>query len=251
MFPDLPPEPAAFIEAIPEVSRSTAIRAEAALMCARANGQQVDKFIVFDAGRNAEDKRLFVLDVRDKPKLVLTDWVAHGAGSDPDRDGLATKFSNTPNSLATSLGLYRIAERYQGKNPGSSYRLDGLTSQFNTNARDRAVVVHTSTYVRPGHVGRSWGCPALRPEVMQELDRMGMKNTMLWIDAEGQGLEESASLSCPVAQQFIAKQELYEAKEHALAVALVEVEQWMAPKVSMAASPQWGEDPALAAICVA
>lgn len=251
MFVDLPPQPAAFIEAIPEVSRSTAIRAEAALMCARAKGNQVDKFIVFDAGRNADEKRLFVLDVRNTPKLLLTDWVAHGSGSDPDRDGLATKFSNTPNSNATSLGLYRIAERYHGKNPGSSYRLDGLTPQFNTNARDRAVVMHTSLYVRPDHVGRSWGCPALRPEVMKELDKMGMKNTMLWIDAEGQGLDESASLNCTVAQEFIAAQERYEAKERALAVAWAEVEQWMDPKMSMTTSFNWGDNPALAAICVA
>ncbi len=251
MFPYLPPQPAAFIEAIPEVSRSTAIRAEAALLCARANGQQVDKFIVFDAGRSAGQKRLFVLDVRDKPKLVLADWVAHGSGSDPDGDGVATRFSNTPNSNATSLGLYRIAERYRGKNPGSSYRLDGLTPQFNTNARSRAVVVHTSAYVRPGHIGRSWGCPALRPEVMEELDRIGMKNTMLWIDAEGQSLDQSASLACPAARELLVRQERYEVWERAMAAAKAEVERCMAPRMTMAANFSWAEKRLPATICVA
>lgn len=250
MILDLPPQPVAFVLALPDVSTSTAVRAEAALMCARASGQQVDKFIVFDAGRTAIEKRLFVLDVSGAPKLILSDWVAHGSGSDPDRDGNATQFSNTPYSNATSLGLYRIAERYQGRNPGSSYRLDGLTTGFNTNARDRAVVVHTSRYVRPGRVGRSWGCPALRPEVMEELDELGMQNTMLWIDAEGQGLDQSASLDCPAARELVASYEAFEARESAILAYQAQLEQWRSPQMSLATNVGWGQQPTVGPICV-
>ena len=250
MIIDLPPQPAAFIQALPEVSRSAAVRAQAALLCAQASGQKVDKFIVFDAGRSANEKRLFVLDVRGEPKLVLSDWVAHGSGSDPDRDGNATQFSNTPNSNATSLGLYRVAERYKGRNPGSSYRLDGLTAGFNTNARVRAVVVHTSRYVQPGRVGRSWGCPALRPEVMEELDELGMQDTMLWIDADGQGLDQSASLNCPAARELVASYERYKAHELAMIAFQAQLDRWVSPQMSIATTVSWGRQPTEGTICV-
>lgn len=203
MIPDLPPQ-STIQDAIPQLSESVAVRAQSALLCARAAGQKVSKFVIFDASRDASDKRLFVLDVAEAPRLLLTDWVAHGSGSDRDRDGRAERFSNTPNSNATSLGLYRVSERYQGKNPGWSYRLDGLTPGFNDNARKRAVVIHASNYVSPDSVGRSWGCPAVRPEIMQRLDKLGMQDTMLWIDAEGQGLD-AVAISCPAAQTLAAQ----------------------------------------------
>lgn len=205
MIPDLPPQPTIH-EAIPQLSERVALRAQSALICARAAGQKVRKFVIFDASRRASEKRLFVLDVSRSPRLLLGDWVAHGSGSDQNSDGRAERFSNVPNSNATSLGLYRVSERYQGKNPGWSYRLDGLTPGFNDNARQRAVVMHASSYVNPGHVGRSWGCPAVRPQVMQELDKLGMKDTMLWVDAEGQGLD-AVAISCPAAVQFAAQVE--------------------------------------------
>lgn len=200
MIPDLPPQPTIH-EAVPQLSESVAIRAQSALLCARAAGQEVKKFVIFDASRKASEKRLFVLDVAKSPRLLIEDWVAHGSGSDSDRDGRAERFSNTPNSNATSLGLYKVSERYQGKNPGWSYRLDGLTAGFNDKARQRAVVIHASNYVSPGKVGRSWGCPAVRPEIMQKLDKLGMQDTMLWIDAEGQGLD-AVAISCPAALAF-------------------------------------------------
>lgn len=87
--------------------------------------------------------------------------VSHGKGSDPDHDGLATRFSNLPNSNATSLGFYQVSETYSGKH-GYSVRLDGL-SPTNSKARARAVVIHGASYVKKGlaKMGRSLGCPAL------------------------------------------------------------------------------------------
>lgn len=209
MFFYLPPvAPLTVAEAVPELSIPAADRAQAALICARNSGAIVDRYLVFDASKPANQKRLYLIDVSgESPKLVFSDWVAHGSGSDPDGDGVATKFSNTVDSHMTSLALFKVAERYEGQAMDPRYRLDGLTPGFNTRARERAVVVHQAGgYVTSnGRVGRSQGCPAVRPEVMKALDERGMKNTLLWIDAEGQGLDMSQSVQCSAGQSWLAK----------------------------------------------
>ena len=56
-----------------------------------------------------------------------------------------------------------------------SLRLDGLEPGFNDHARERAIVLHGADYVNTqivaaqGRLGRSWGCPAVRPEIAREL----------------------------------------------------------------------------------
>lgn len=209
MFFDLPPTaPLTIAEAIPELSIPAADRAQAALICARDSGAVVDRYLVFDASKPASQKRLYLIDVSGaSPKLVFSDWVAHGSGSDPDGDGIATKFSNVEGSHMTSLALFKVSERYEGQAMDPRYRLDGLTPGFNTLARERAVVIHQAGgYVTSnGHVGRSQGCPAVRPEVMKALDEGGMKNTLLWIDAEGQGLDMSQTVQCPAAKSWLAQ----------------------------------------------
>lgn len=99
--------------------------------------------------------RWFRFSLKDQA-LVSKIPTAHGEKSDPDNDGLATVFSNTPNSHMSCLGRFLCAETYYGKH-GLSLRLDGL-DPTNSNARSRAIVGHEADYV-PG--GRSWGCPAI------------------------------------------------------------------------------------------
>jgi hypothetical protein len=110
-----------------------------------------------------------------KPRLVVFDVIsgadssylcAHGKGSEGKKDdGFADVFSNKKGSNASSLGIYRCAETYQGKN-GYSLRLDGLEST-NSRARSRKIVVHGADYVseefakKYKRIGRSEGCPAL------------------------------------------------------------------------------------------
>lgn len=202
---DLPPvEPAILAQAIPEISVTVADRAQRAAICARASGEKVDRLAIFDANLPSTAKRFWLVDLtNDEPKILLHDWVSHGAASEPKRDGIAKRFSNRVNSHMTSLGLYRIAERYRGVNPGWSWRLDGLTPGFNDNARERAVVIHPANYIREGYAGRSLGCPALRPQVAAKLNKIGTENTMLWIDAEGHGLEKSESVSCEEALAWV------------------------------------------------
>jgi hypothetical protein len=101
-------------------------------------------------------------------ELLYQELVAHGRNSG---DYLrARQFSNVDGSKMSSIGLYQTADTYYGNN-GYSLRLRGLDPGFNDNALSRAIVMHGAPYVsqaiaeRLGRLGRSWGCPALRPEV--------------------------------------------------------------------------------------
>lgn len=169
--------------AAPGLDVAVADRAQLAVECARAHGERVDTLLIVDMGRHALERRLWAMDLRraEAPRLVLHERVAHGAGSDQDGDGLPERFSDTPNSHMTSLGLYRVAERYHGAN-GWSRRLDGFFRGMNGRARERAVVMHPSTYVSAAHVGRSQGCPAVSQSTMDALERAGLRNAVLWID---------------------------------------------------------------------
>lgn len=116
-------------------------------------------FGVIDFAKHSSLARFYIADTVEGTVRVI--HVAHGFGSDPDKDGYATIFSNKPNSRASSLGFYLTGEIYYGKH-GRSMRLHGL-SATNSNAFARAVVIHSAAYVSDEHVqqGRSWGCPAV------------------------------------------------------------------------------------------
>jgi hypothetical protein len=125
---------------------------------------------VIDYSRPSTQPRMWVFDVRTH-ELLFHELVAHGRGSGKT---LATSFSNAPESNMTSLGLFKTAESYVGHN-GYSLRLDGLDKGMNDNARERAIVIHGAPYVNAatakanGYLGRSLGCPAVRPEVAKSL----------------------------------------------------------------------------------
>lgn len=125
---------------------------------------------VIDYTRPSTRKRMWVYDLRSHA-LLFDEWVAHGRGSGKT---MATAFSNSPASNMSSLGLFRTAEVYEGHN-GYSLRLDGLQRGVNDRARERAIVIHGAPYVNPataraqGYLGRSLGCPAVRPEIAHQL----------------------------------------------------------------------------------
>ncbi len=93
--------------------------------------------------------------------------VTHGKGSDLEHDGFCKRFSNVVGSEATSRGAYITYEWYDGKY-GPSIRLGGLDPD-NSNAVDRAIVMHPAWYADPamlekwGKLGRSDGCFAMAP----------------------------------------------------------------------------------------
>lgn len=113
---------------------------------------------IIDFKSHNSKERFFIVNVLTGD--VETFLVAHGKNSDKNFDGYADSFSNKIDSLQSSLGFYLTAETYNGKN-GYSLRLDGL-SATNSNARERAIVMHGADYVTPGSkIGRSSGCPAV------------------------------------------------------------------------------------------
>lgn len=114
---------------------------------------------IVDFAAHSSKARFFILDVQSGAVHAIR--VAHGAGSDPDADGYATRFSNVPESKASSLGFYLTGALYSGSH-GKSMRLHGL-SPTNSNVLSRAVVIHESAYVQEANVrqGRSFGCLAV------------------------------------------------------------------------------------------
>ena len=118
---------------------------------------------LIDFSKSSQQKRLWVINV-EKAKVLFHTLVAHGKASGAD---VPLAFSNRGGSEMSSLGFYRTAPTtYNGKH-GLSLKIMGLDPGFNTNAENRAVVVHGAEYVcedfvkSHGRLGRSQGCPAL------------------------------------------------------------------------------------------
>jgi hypothetical protein len=128
-----------------------------------------NKLTIADFSQASTKKRLYVIDLAAK-KLLFNTLVAHGKNSG---ELMATNFSNTAESNQSSLGFYVTAEKYMGKH-GLSMRLDGV-EKTNSNARERAIVMHAADYVNEGfakargYIGRSWGCPAVSPELNEPI----------------------------------------------------------------------------------
>jgi hypothetical protein len=136
----------------------------------RGQAKDPGTLTVIDYSKPSTEKRMWVFDLRTRA-LLFDELVSHGRGSGKTN---ATSFSNDPSSNKSSLGLFRTAEAYVGHN-GYSLRLDGLERGVNDKARERAIVVHGAPYVNAGtakangYLGRSLGCPAVRPEVAHSL----------------------------------------------------------------------------------
>lgn len=132
-------------------------------------------------------QRLWVIDM-EHGRVLHQEWVAHGMGKPRGAGGTmeeALSFSNHKGTLKSSLGLFITAETYYGRH-GYSLKLDGLEEGINDNARDRLIVIHGAEYVTRDRaedhlVGRSWGCPAVRPRIAHELIDAIKDGSVLWI----------------------------------------------------------------------
>lgn len=129
-----------------------------------------DILTIVDYSLSSKENRLWVIDLK-KSSIIFQSLVAHGRNSGNE---FAATFSNKPESYKSSLGFYLTGETYYGKH-GYSLRLDGLDKGVNSNARDRAIVVHGADYVsesfikQNGRLGRSLGCLALSKELTKEV----------------------------------------------------------------------------------
>lgn len=153
--------------AAPSLSRAVLNHAVAAMQCAVRHGASpATRLAVIDYSKPSTERRLWIFDLQ-KQRLLLQDLVAHGQQSG---ENLATRFSNRVGSHQSSIGLFRTGDSYEGAH-GYSLRMDGLEPGVNDLARERAIVIHAADYVDPdwiprqGRIGRSQGCPAVRPEV--------------------------------------------------------------------------------------
>jgi len=136
---------------------------------------------VIDYGLPSLAKRMWVFDLASR-RLLFHELVAHGRNSGED---LARLFSNEEGSLKTSLGAFVTGTTYNGRN-GYSLRLRGMEPGVNDRAEARAIVVHGAPYVgsdvahKLGRLGRSHGCPAVRPAIARSLIDEVKDHTLLY-----------------------------------------------------------------------
>ena len=148
----------------------------ALLICAGVHAQRLsmlDKFVktpryvvLVDFSKPIDKTRFWVYATRSH-KVVLAAKCAHGVLS-----GLryATSFSNQPDSKKSSLGTFRIGETYTGIF-GRSLKLDGISPGLNTNARKRAIIIHSSEKMATKW---SWGCFSIPEKEMQALLKLDL-----------------------------------------------------------------------------
>jgi len=137
---------------------------------------------IVDFRLSSKEKRMWIIDI-EKKEVLYNIYVAHGKNSGEE---YATYFSNTPNSLQSSLGFYVTKETYYGKN-GLSLKLKGLERGFNTNAQKRYIVLHGADYANKeyldehGILGNSEGCPAIPMNLHKEIIELTKGGTALLI----------------------------------------------------------------------
>jgi hypothetical protein len=150
----------------------------------KLNPKNKNIITLIDFSRPSTQKRLFVLDIKNK-KILKSTVVSHGRNSG---ENYATSFSNQNGSFKSSLGFYITETTYQGKN-GYSLVLNGLEQGINDHAKERAIVIHGASYANPsmietaGRLGRSLGCPALPPTVSKEVIDTIKDGSLLYIYA--------------------------------------------------------------------
>lgn len=128
--------------------------------------------------------RFFVYDYS-IDSVVDKGLVTHGRGSQTSSDTL--RFSNVPNSNATSIGKYNIGNEYTGKF-GTAFKLYGL-NKTNSAAFNRFVVLHAHSCVPneevfPAAICTSLGCPTVAPAFLSKLKTYinnSEKPILLWI----------------------------------------------------------------------
>lgn len=155
----------------PEADPSVIALGLRAASCAAVHHDESARTVaIIDYSKPSTAVRMWVFDLASE-KLLYAERVSHGQGSG---DNFMTRYSNSSGSHQTSIGLFRTGDDYHGRN-GYSMRLHGLDSGYNDKAYERAIVVHGAAYVSDstirqlGRLGRSWGCPAVRLEVANQL----------------------------------------------------------------------------------
>jgi hypothetical protein len=149
------------------------------------NGKLQNSTIVTiaDYSQSSNKKRLYVIDLKNK-KLLFNTYVAHGRNTGEE---FAKSFSNVEGSFKSSLGFYVTEKPITGPSTGYSLLLRGVEKGFNDNAQRREIIVHAADYAtedfikKYGRLGRSYGCPALPPELNKAIIEAIKGGTCLFI----------------------------------------------------------------------
>jgi hypothetical protein len=164
-----------------------------------------DVLMLLDFSRPSTEKRLWVFDL-ERNRLVFEELVSHGQGSGGN---VPERFSNTPRSHMSSLGVFLTGETYHGKH-GYSLRLRGLEKGFNDKSFERAIVIHPAPYVsaefagKTGRLGRSHGCPAVRPAISRQLIDTVRGGAVLFAYYPDEAwLQKSAFVGCATARDSL------------------------------------------------
>ncbi|NTW70295.1 MAG: murein L,D-transpeptidase catalytic domain family protein [Chlorobiaceae bacterium] len=119
---------------------------------------------VVDYSKPSYLKRMALVELKTGKQTFYR--IAHGKNSG---ELYAVRFSDTPESNRSSLGLFRVLETYSGEH-GKAMRLEGLEQALNGNAFIRDIVLHSAGYVslftivenlvtfNGPRIGRSNGC---------------------------------------------------------------------------------------------
>ena len=160
-----------------------------------------DIITVCDFNLPSTANRMWIIDLSLK-KVLYNTYVAHGQGSGED---YAMSFSNKENSHQSSLGFFVTGDTYEGEH-GTSLHLLGMDKGYNDAAFDRGIVVHGADYVSDDFIrgnerlGRSWGCPAVSPQLSLPIINTIKDGTCLFIYyPERRYMASSLWLNKPVA----------------------------------------------------
>lgn len=140
-------------------------------------------FTIIDYSQSSNKKRLYVIDLKDR-KLLFNTYVAHGRNTGEE---YARLFSNEEGSLKSSLGFYVTENPIIGSHTGFALRIKGVEKGFNDHAAKRAIIIHAAEYAsenfikKYGRLGRSFGCPALSPEMNKPIIEKIKGGTCLFI----------------------------------------------------------------------
>jgi len=138
---------------------------------------------IADYSQSSTRKRLYVIDLKDR-KLLFNTYVAHGRNTGEE---YAKSFSNEEGSLKSSLGFYITENPIVGSHTGFALLINGVEKGFNDHAIKRAIIIHAADYAtenfikKHGQLGRSFGCPALPPDMNKPIIEKIKGGTCLFI----------------------------------------------------------------------
>lgn len=159
-------------------------KAQEAKSYAAAHNLNTHLSFLVNMEQHSGQKRFYVYDLQ-KNHILDTGLVAHGSGKQIFAE--RPKFGNTHGSGLSSLGKYKIGEKYKGRF-GTAYRLHGLEAS-NNNAFGRAVVLHSFVCVPndetyPNPLCNSLGCPMVSTNFLKKLSHLidaEKKPIVLWV----------------------------------------------------------------------